>query len=821
MSSAAARRRRYFAAAVGGILLLLVLATGWAYRHVRASLPQLEGTAQVAGLGAAVTVERDALGVPTVRAGDRTDVARALGWLHAQDRFFQMDLLRRSAAGELAELFGPRALPRDRAARRHGFRALAQTVTTRLTPRERTVLDAYTAGVNAGLSALGAPPFEYLFLRLPPRPWRSEDSVLVSYAMMLDLQDANGDYERTLMTLRDQYGADALAFFAPLVTADDAALDGTTAPLPPVPGPRVINLRPPKVGAALRRRPGLAAAFMAKPAAGRGSPTPDSFPFPPRDPEAIPGSNAFALGGALTASGAGLLANDMHLGLAVPNIWYRATFVYGDRRITGVTLPGTPIMVAGSNGRVAWGFTAANVDTGDLVVVETNSIARTLYQAPGHADLLAIEQRHETIQVHGAAPVTVDYPWTIWGPIVGTNDRERPLAYHWTAHDPDAMNLLLLEMEDASTVSDAIAVGHRAGISPVNLVVADRAGDIAWTLAGRLPERVGYDGRLPVTWSFGDRKWAGLLAPGAVPVIRGAASVLPGRIWSANQRPAGGEVLARLGDGAYAPAPRAAQIRDDLAPLAHATPRDLLAVQLDDRALFLQPWHAVLLAALTPEVTAARAPRAALRRQAGTWEGRASVGAVSYRIVREFRQAVRARVFIPLFAPCVETMPAFNWHRLNLEPALRALLRDKPPHLLDPQYADWDALLVAAIDDTIAAIEKSGSPLAQATWGERNRARIRHPFSGAFPLLGRWLDLPADPLPGDHDMPRVQTPVHGASERFVVSPGREDEGLFHMPGGQSAHPLSPYFRAGHEAWVRGEPTPFLPGPAVHHLTLQP
>jgi penicillin amidase len=166
-------------------------------------------------------------------------------------------------------------------------------------------------------------------------------------------------------------------------------------------------------------------------------------------------------------------------------------------------------------------------------------------------------------------------------------------------------------------------------------------------------------------------------------------------------------------------------------------------------------------------------------------------------------------------------MSDFNWRRLNLEPALQALLREKPPHFLDPQYASWDDLLVAAVDDTIAAIEKSTTPLPQGTWGERNRARIRHPFSGSFPLLGRWLDLPADPLPGDHDMPRVQSPAFGASERLVVSPGRENEGFFHMPGGQSAHPLSPYYRAGHAAWVRGDPTPFLPGPPVHRLTLQP
>jgi penicillin amidase len=199
--------------------------------------------APLAGLSAPVTVARDALGVPTVRAENRRDVARAVGWLHAQDRFFQMDLMRRSSAGELAEIFGERALPRDRAIRMHGFRKLAELVIARLPPHERAIVDAYAAGVNAGLGALSERPFEYVVLRATPQPWRPEDSILVIYAMTIDLQNETGRYERTLMTLRDQLGPEGLAFFAPLTAPDDAALDGSTAPLPPIPGPKTIDLR--------------------------------------------------------------------------------------------------------------------------------------------------------------------------------------------------------------------------------------------------------------------------------------------------------------------------------------------------------------------------------------------------------------------------------------------------------------------------------------------------------------------------------------------------------------------------------------------------
>jgi penicillin G amidase len=818
MNPAAAKRLRLLASAISLLLLVAVLAIAWFYWRVRASLPSLDGAATVAGLTTPVTVERDGLGVPTIRGANRVDVARALGWLHGQDRFFQMDLLRRVAAGELAELFGKRAVPRDRAARMHGFRKLATQVVSQLPADQRALLEAYTQGVNTGLSSLRGRPFEYLLLRDEPAPWRPEDTLLVVYAMTIDLQDEEGVYERTLMTLRDQLGAEGVAFFAPIVGPRDAALDGTTAPAAPMPGPKQINLRTRKTVTTLPKTP--TATVASSPFEPPSSALP-LLPFGLRDPETVHGSNAFALGGAHTATGAGMLANDMHLDHGVPNIWYRASLEYGGRRITGVTLPGTPVVVAGSNGNVAWGFTNGYVDISDLVVVEPDSIAPTLYKAPGRDEFLTIEQRKETIRVKGESPVSVEYPWTVWGPIVGTDERQRPLAQRWVAHDVEATNLSLVEMEGATSVADGISVAHKAGMPVQNMLLADKTGAIAWTIAGRVPKRVGYDGRLPVTWAFGDRKWDGYLGDNDVPVVTGEGAALPGRLWSANNRHVGGDALRKLGDGSYRRAPRAAQIRDDLAALERATPADLLKVQLDDRALFLAPWHRLLMDVLTPAVTGAKKPRAALRSFAEKWEGRASIEAVSYRLVREFRSAIYNLVFPAIFQSCVEAYPGFDARDLQLEDAIWAMLRERPVHLLNPTFESWDDLLVQAVDDVIKTIDKQGVTLPQGNWGWRNRARIRHPFSQAFPWLASWLNMPADPLPGDSDMPRVQSPGHGASERLVVSPGRESEGIFHMPAGQSAHPLSPFFRAGHDAWVRGDPSPFLPGKTQHTLTLKP
>lgn len=790
MKPTSVRFLRRLASFVGVLLLLAAVFGGWFYFQMRASRPQLDGTATLPGLAAAVMVERDALGIPTVRGANRADLARALGFLHAQDRFYQMDLMRRRAAGELAEILGKRALPSDKNVRRHGFRQLAQQALALDTQEHRQLLEAYASGVNDGLVALRQMPFEYLVLRSDPQPWRAEDSFLVTYAMALDLQDSSGNYERSLTMLRDVYSREVAAFFAPLETPADAALDGSTAPLPPMPSPAEIDLR-------LR-------AFINDATTDGTDPTPA-------------GSNNFALAGNRTANGGALLANDMHLRLGVPNTWYRVSLVWPGHQISGFTLPGTPAIVVGSNGHVAWGFTNAQADISDVVVVEPNIIDRSLYKRG--VENIAFGHRTETIRVKGGNSVTLDVQTTIWGPVSGLGEKNRPFAFRWVMHEPNAVNFALLDMESARDVDDAIIVAHAAGIPAQNIVIADDSGRIAWTIAGRVPKRVGYDGRFPVAWTYGDRYWDGFLSAAETPVIREPTS---GQLWTANARPIGGPSLAALGDGGYEISARAAQIRDDLTALTRATPRELLAVQLDDHARFLGRWQQLLVSTLTPAVVAGNKPLAELGELAAHWEARAAVDSAGYRLVRAFRNKVADLVLGPIFAPCVERDEDFNWRRFRYEEPLWALLQQQPFHLLNPKYSRWNDLLVAAAEAVLSDLQRQGEVPARATWGRANTVRIQHPLSRVLPRwLPAWLDMPAEPLPGDSHMPRFQGSSAGASERMVVSPGHESEGIAHMPGGQSGHPLSPFYRAGHEAWVKGEATSFLPGPAQHTLTLQP
>jgi penicillin G amidase len=527
--------------------------------------------------------------------------------------------------------------------------------------------------------------------------------------------------------------------------------------------------------------------------------------------------------GAHTAHGGALLANDMHLGISVPNTWYRASLVFpgadGERRVTGVTLPGVPFVVAGSNGHVAWGFTNSEGDWADLVLLEPDPENPEAYLTPEGPRLL--ERETETIEVKGEKAETLAVESTVWGPVIDRDYAGRRRALAWVALREGGLNVSLLRMESVDGLDEAQALAPEAGMPNQNLVVADSAGRVGWTIIGRIPRRVGHDGSVPTSWADGTRRWDGWLAPADYPRVVDPPS---GRVFTANARVVSGEKLARVGVGGYDLGARQRQIRDDLLAIDKANESDMLRVQLDDRALFLARWQKLLLATLTPDATAAGPRRAEARRLVEEWGGHASVDSVGYRIVRAFRERVRDAVLDPLLAPARAkdktlrpgTAPNSRW-----EGPVWALVTERPPHLLDPRHASWDALLLAALDAALEELTADARPLAGRTWGERNTALVRHPLSRAVPRLGVFLDMPRQPLPGDNHMPRFQSPSAGASERFGVSPGREDQGYFHMPCGQSGHPLSPHYADGHEAWAKGEKTPFLPGPAVQVLTLVP
>jgi penicillin G amidase len=385
---------------VGVVLIAAVMGAAMTvWIGFRASLPDIDGTAVLPGLGAQVSLERDAAGVPTVTALSRDDLARGLGYVHGQDRFFQMDLLRRAAAGELSALLGPSLLPTDRRLRLHRFRQVARAVVSNLDGRERALLDAYVAGVNAGLASLKSRPFEYWLLRSRPKPWTAEDSILCVHSMYLQLQDAQGHAQLQRGLLRATLPAAAWAFLEAGAPEWDAALDGTHGDEPRMPLPEEFDLR--KI---------------------------NDLPVMPPDHVlrrlSVLGSNNWAVAGQRTANGAAIVANDMHLSFRVPNIWYRARLIQRASSgtadtldMTGVTLPGTPSVIAGSNRSIAWGFTNSyGVFT---TVIRLVAVANDVSAYRTAAGARKIQYVDEPIEVLGAPTEHLKVALTEWGPIVG------------------------------------------------------------------------------------------------------------------------------------------------------------------------------------------------------------------------------------------------------------------------------------------------------------------------------------------------------------------------------------------------------------------
>jgi penicillin amidase len=812
------RRRFIRALAVAAVLVPVAAAAGgwWIRQQLRASLPLLDGQQQLAGLSHPATIGRDAMGIPAILGATREDVARATGFVHAQDRFFQMDLSRRRAAGELSSLVGGAALAVDRSARIHRFRAEAVRALAMMPPRHRAILDAYTAGVNAGLSSLGRAPFEYLLLRRDPAAWRSEDSLLVVLSMFLTLQDDDGAYESTLGTMHDVLPREMFEFMASPGTEWDAPIVGEPFQVPPVPGPEVYDLR-----AARRDKAPIAVPLRQEQA--RVNTGIGSWESGIEGTGGALGSNSFAVAGRLATGGGALLANDMHLTVRVPNTWYRASLEWqdpmgdGSRRLSGITLPGVPGLVTGSNTDIAWGFTNTYADWSDVVLLETDPENDNRYRTPD--GWREFERHEEVIAIAGGGEYRETVTWTIWGPVLAPDHRGRQRALRWVAHSAERLAASVTPLEDARTIEEAFDQANGLGVPGQNVLIADRSGRIGWTVWGAIPRRSNLDGRVPASWADGARGWNGWLEPSEYPRV---ADPPGGRLWTANARVVNGEMLARLGDGSYEVGSRASRIRDRLNRQGPFSERDLLEIQLDTHAVFLTRWRDLLVAALTPDAIKSDRGRTELRDVVTTgWVGQASADSAAYRFTRMFREEVSQRVMLFVLAECYEADAAFTHATLRRrEGPIWKLVTGRPQHLLDPRYDTWDDLLLDAVDEVIAQAEPE-APLSTHTWAQYNITAYRHPLSSSLPFLGRLLDMPYHELPGDLYTPRMHWGAAAASERMVVSPGREDQGILHMPTGQSGHPLSPYYASSHEAWVRGEPTPFLPGPAIHTLKLVP
>ncbi|MBU8540272.1 penicillin acylase family protein [Falsiroseomonas tokyonensis] len=747
------------------VLLLAGLATAFAAAVVFTSLPDAREELAIPSLSAPVAITLDAQGIPRIRAETERDAAVALGYLHARDRMFQMEAMRRSAAGRLAELAGPSALRLDRMSRTLGLLPRAEADLAALDPGTRDMLEAYAEGVNALIAARGrlAAP-EFLAIG-EPEPWRPEHSLLWGKVMGLWL---SGNWRRELER------AALVAALPPEKVEDLWPRDGS-------PGR-------PDLAAALPSPAHLARVLQAIPVFGEDAPLPASA------------SNAWVVAARRSASGAPLLANDPHLGFNAPILWYLARIDFPDGSFrAGATAPGVPAIVIGRNQSLAWGFTTTHSDTQDVFVERL--AGPDAYLTPEGPRPFTL--REERIAVRGQSePEILRVRETRHGPVVSDLDGLAAAEGHVLAvamanlQPADTAASSLLALNRATSVAEARAAAALFSSPPQNLMVADAAGRIAQYLVGRTPVRAGGDGTLPARGWDGSMDWTGFVPFDAMAHVEDPES---GQIANANSRPAPADHPVFLGRDWYGDW-RLRRIRELLAARPTHDAAGFAAMQNDVTSLLAQALLPVLRAVPPPAGLAARA-HALLAGWNGEMRADAPQPLIYHAWLARFRQLALEAGGAPEGTPAG---PEFT-ERLLLDPA---------------RGAAWcgaegcTPLLARALGEAVATLESAqGSDPAAWRWGAAHIASFEHPLLRFIPGLNQMTRLQAG-TGGDNETlsrggmrgsgPNPFAHQHGAGLRMVADLAEPDGILAIIATGQSGHPMSDNFASLLERWTNGD-----------------
>lgn len=762
------------------LLTLLLLAIIAVYLVLRASLPSLDHTFSSKWVNQQTTIERDKLGTATIQANSHSDAVFALGYAHAQDRLFQMDLLRRSAAGELSEIVGSVALNVDKKARFHQFRERARKAVAGLSVEQQTLLQNYANGVNLAASEYTSRPFEYLLTSTEFKDWQPEDSLLVSYSMYLDLQGSQVDRDLVNTLLVEKFGYGLLNFLN-MPSPYQAALDGSI------------------VSSTITDIPVLSHAQSTHNEQDNATPSLLSYNA---IPEALDiGSNNWAVTGQLTDTSSAMVSDDMHLGLRVPPIWYRAQLNYqvngNNIKLTGVSLPGTPIIIVGSNGHIAWGFTNANLDNVDWIKLndstKTTIVTETI-KSKDSEELFEIEMSE-------------------YGPVRELDGQRYALS--WVAHQNYAVNMSMATMAEAKTLDDAFDIASSVGIPVQNFMLADAQGNAGWRPIGAVTARPS-----PSLSAISEAEYSRLSLQ-QEPALPSFINPSHGRLWTANSRVISAQDFKRYGDGGYAVGARGLQIRDRLFEKQVFSERDFYDIQLDNEARFIAPWHTKLLQLLNRKPTLYANDIKVLE----DWGNCACAESIGYTLARKYRSTVINSLMAPIYEEVKQSKLSLSSALRGVEPAIWQLLDKEAHSWLPREYNSYDEFLLASYEDTktklIKEYEANPSTLAGLEWGIVNKLQVQHPFAGQLGPLASLVNMPEIQGFGDSYMPAVQASKFGASQRLIVRPGSEEQGVLTVPGGQSGHPLSDFYEAGFMAYANAENTPLLPGLAVHTITISP
>jgi penicillin amidase len=824
---------RTLAKVTAAVLILTLLASSGAFLYLFRSLPKVRGTEEVAGISASVEIVRDRDAVPHIYAATRADALFGLGYVHAQDRLWQMEFQRRIGFGRLSEVLGAAALPQDRFLRTVGFGRAAVSAWEHLPADSRALIDAYVAGVNAFISTHHGSrlPPEFTLLRFEPEPWSGADVLAWVKMMAWDLS-ANYSLELLRHDLAAKVGPERMRELMPPPAADALSIlaPDLIAPytkIPPhVPRPaHTTNTTNGSSASALLRTSSLSALATL---------------FTPDAADGI-GSNNWVVDGTMTASGRPMLANDPHLAAKVPSLWYLAHLHFGEEDLIGATLPGTPAVAIGRNRHIAWGETNVAADVEDLYVEHLDPSGRTA-EFQGRQEPLRFIQ--ETIRVKGAAPVTVDVRVSRHGPLVSdainaisaapedTRDRPplEPLAFRWTALDDEDLTVAAFLKLNAAHDWNAFTAALRAFAVPAqNFVYADVDGHIGYYLPGRIPIRTSGDGTVPSEGWTGAAEWQGFIPFEELPHAYDPPQHF---IVTANNSPVPAGYPYFI--SAEYPEPyRAQRITELLQGRRGLAADDFRRIQADTRSLSAATLVPLLLQHLRPQTETERAAVDLLRR----WNFDASGNSAAHAVFQSwFLQLPPAIAGDELGA---DLLKAYQKRFSNVTRFTASVLTQGENRWCDDVRTGTsegcDEIVTRALRDGLARMSALQGPnFSRWRWDAVHVAAFPHQGLDSVPGL-HWLLSRSMPNGGDFstvnvgavntDLSFAETDIPGYRQIVDLSP--KNDSRFLDAVGQSGHVLSPHYDDALADWhdVRHRPMQtdrrLIQKDAIGTLTLHP
>jgi penicillin amidase len=790
-----------------GFLLIVVLvailgALFWFYSVARSALPQLDGTIRVPGLSAPVRVIRDSHGVPAIEASNLSDLYFAQGYVIAQDRLWQMDGMRRFAAGELAEVLGSGLIERDKEQRILGLRLAARRALEVISPEERSCFEAYARGVTAYIeSHRDRLPLEFRILRYSPHPWTAEDSMLISAQMIKDLN--HYPYKDALAREK------ILAKLGPELTADLFVNTYWHDRPPTASRPTLGNQKnSDDEEEEIETEKGISITWR--------TPAFDS------DSRLLLGSNNWVVSGAHTVSGKPLLSNDPHLGHQMPNLWYEVHLRSGKLDVAGVALPGMPAVILGHNQRIAWGFTNVGPTVEDLYLETFNSDGQYLTpQGWKHP-----EHRQEIIHVKGKPDVAVDVVLTRHGPIITEliPGETRQVALRWTAYE--GARSPFFDLDSAQNWQEFRAALSKFDAPGQNVVYADVDGNVGYQASGKIPIRASGDGSLPENGSDDAHEWTGYIPFEKLPSIFNPAS---GIIATANGRITPDNYPYSIGTGWESPW-RTSRIYRVLESGKKFSAADMLQLQTDIYSEFERYSAERFLYAVDHAKASARSKQAAEIMR--NWDGRMSGNSPAPVLASRARYELMRLLLEPKLGPApdsntehgVLSWKTYNWGMESVW--LENVFLHQPKRWLPEKFSNYDDLLATAVEN---AVRGKGVPkdLSQWDWGSYHPLEIQHPILSQVPILRRWTAPGLQPQSGSGFTVKAVTRHAGPSERMTVDLADFDHSTLNIVTGESGNFLSSNYMDQWKAWYEGYTFPFpfskqaVENARVHELTLQP